>query len=98
MTAYLNCVHGVSLSDPCDLCLQVSEINGGGSAAGVGVPDDPSATVLVECTACYNMVEVRTGCRGIDDACSQGWTLDAAGDLCCLACSESRADLVGDER
>lgn len=87
------CLHGVSLSDLCDLCLRVSEINGGGSA---GIPDDPDATVLVDCSVCPTILEA--GCRGIDDALSQGWEIDAAGDLVCMACSEARAEIVGDER
>ena len=88
------CIHGVSLSDPCEWCLRVSEINGG----EVGIPDDPDATVLVECMNCPAMIEVRTGCVGIDDALSQGWEIVSDGDLVCGACSEARAEIVGDER
>lgn len=64
----------------------------------VHLPISPDATVLVACMHCDEMVEVRTGCRGIDDALSAGWTLDGAGDMICVRCSEARAEMIGDER
>lgn len=87
------CLHDVTLSEPCALCQIVSDANGATS----GIPDYPDATVHVECALCENMVEVRTGCRGIDDALSHGWSLDGSGDLMCVWCTEARADLIGDE-
>ncbi len=88
------CLHNVPLSEPCMVCLRVSDINGGES----GIPDDPNATVLVECSLCESMLEVRTGCVGIDDALSAGWEIVSDGDLVCTSCAEARADLIGDER
>ena len=64
---------------------------------GIGIPRDLDATVLASCMNCTAMIEVRTGCRGIDDALSAGWTLDGAGDLNCPSYSEARAQIVGDE-
>ena len=71
--------------------------DGGEEGGDIGIPGNLDATVLVECMNCSAMIEVRTGCRGIDDALSQGWTLDGAGDLNCERCSEARAEILGYE-
>lgn len=66
-------------------------------ASNPGIPTFKGATILVSCMHCTEMVEVRTGCKGIDDALSQGWELDGAGDLTCRECSAARAEVVGDD-
>lgn len=67
------------------------------SADDVHFPSDPDATVLVACMHCSEMIEVRTGCKGIDDALSKGWEIDAFSDLRCPRCSEAQAEMIGDE-
>lgn len=66
-------------------------------ASNPGIPTFEGATILVACMHCPEMLEVRTGCKGIDDALSKGWSLDGAGDLLCRACTEAREELIGDE-
>lgn len=63
-----------------------------------GIPDDPDAPVHIECALCENLIEVRTGCAGIYDALSAGWSLDASNELLCVGCTEARAELIGEER
>jgi len=63
-----------------------------------GIPSDPDATVLTECLFCDSVIETRTGQEGIAEMGRAGWEILTYGDWACPKCSESRADLIGEER
>lgn len=63
-----------------------------------GIPSDASSPVLTECLFCPAMIETRTGLEGVREMGAAGWEAVAGGDWCCTKCSESRADLIGEER
>lgn len=58
----------------------------------------PSSRVLTECLFCPAMIGPSTGLEGVREMEAAGWEAVAGGDWTCPKCSESRADLIGEER
>lgn len=63
-----------------------------------GIPCDPDATVLTECLYCEEVIETSTGQEGKEEMGEADWERLMFGDWACPKCSESRADLIGEER
>lgn len=61
---------------------------------GLGEP----ATVLTSCLFCPAVIETRTGLDGVAEMHDAGWEAVSGLDWCCPACSQARAEIVGDER